>query len=468
MEQSDINTKAKPKYTSTTNACKLCTPLGSSMAYKGIKGCVPVIHGSQGCATYIRRYMISHYREPMDIASTNFSEDAAIFGGEKNLFTALNNIINQYNPEIIAVSTTCLSETIGDDMNTLIKEYKKLNEKKTLPEIFYASTPSYVGTHAEGFYSAIAAVTKHFAKKGKANKKINIFPGLFSPKDLRYLKSTISLIGIPFNLTPDFSDTLDNPFNNDYTRIPEGGTSIQEMESMANALGSIELGLIKNSGNLSNRVKKNLKIESAATFLAKEFDVPARKLPFPVGIKLTDNFFSTITELASKEIPPEIKIERGRLVDAYIDGHKYLFNKKAIIYGEEDLVYAMVSFLDEIGLEVPIAATGGKSGMLQNLINNNIKPRKPVKVIEDVDFEEIKNECKEINPQILIGNSKGYYIAREIKKPLIRIGFPIHDRIGAQRIGHIGYDGTHELFERIVNAIIEYRQENSAVAYKYI
>ena len=48
---------------------------------------MPLLHGSQGCTTYIRRYMISHFREPLDIASSNFSEEAAIFGGRENLRT---------------------------------------------------------------------------------------------------------------------------------------------------------------------------------------------------------------------------------------------------------------------------------------------------------------------------------------------------------------------------------------------
>ena len=39
--------------------------------------------------------------------------------------------------------------------------------------------------------------------------------------------------------------------------------------------------------------------------------------------------------------------------------------------------------------------------------------------------------------------------------PLVRVGFPIHDRIGGQRILHVGYRGTQQLFDRIVNALIE-------------
>ena len=43
--------------TATQNACKLCNPLGACLAFRGIESCVPFLHGSQGCATYIRRYL---------------------------------------------------------------------------------------------------------------------------------------------------------------------------------------------------------------------------------------------------------------------------------------------------------------------------------------------------------------------------------------------------------------------------
>jgi nitrogenase molybdenum-iron protein NifN len=46
-----------------------------------VEGCVPFLHGSQGCATYMRRYVISHYREPVDIASSALGEKNAVYGG---------------------------------------------------------------------------------------------------------------------------------------------------------------------------------------------------------------------------------------------------------------------------------------------------------------------------------------------------------------------------------------------------
>ena len=141
--ESTIVKKKTPSYTSSRNACKLCAPLGASVVFKGIEGCVPIIHGSQGCATYIRRYMISHYKEPVDIASSNFSETTTIYGGNRNFVEGINNVIKQYKPQVIGIATTCLSETIGEDVPSLINEYRQTNaDNENLPLFIHASTPS--------------------------------------------------------------------------------------------------------------------------------------------------------------------------------------------------------------------------------------------------------------------------------------------------------------------------------------
>ena len=62
----------------------------------------------------MRRYLISHYKEPVDIACSNFGEQTAIFGGSVNLKTALDNLQKQYHPELIGIATTCLSERITE------------------------------------------------------------------------------------------------------------------------------------------------------------------------------------------------------------------------------------------------------------------------------------------------------------------------------------------------------------------
>ena len=85
----------------TVNPCNMCMPMGVVSAFYGIKGAMTILHGSQGCSTYIRRHMATHYNEPIDIASSSLTEQGTVYGGEKNLMKGLENLIKLYNPASI-------------------------------------------------------------------------------------------------------------------------------------------------------------------------------------------------------------------------------------------------------------------------------------------------------------------------------------------------------------------------------
>jgi len=461
--------KSTSEYTATRNACKLCAPLGASIAFKGVRGCVPIIHGGQGCATYIRRYLISHYKEPVDIASSNFSEEATIFGGGANCHKAIDNVISQYQPEVIGVATTCLSETIGDDVKFYIQKYQELSTNENLPHFITASTPSYQGSHIDGFHEAVAGIVRSKAEAGEKGDHINIFPGFVSPEDLRLIKTILKDFGIDYILLPDYSETLDNPIWDSYKRIPDGGTPIELVKKCGSARASIEFGTIINKGSLAGRVKNSSNLTTAGEYLKDKFGVENCRMPFPTGVNSCDTFFDTLSRISGKPIPVKYTKERGRLIDSYVDGHKYAFGKRAVVYGEEDFVVAVSSFLNEIGIEVALAASGGESGKLEEEIRNYCPENiEEITIKNGFDYEMIHEWCIENKPDILVGNSKAYYIAREMNIPIVRCGFPIHDRIGGQRIKHLGYTGTQELFDRIVNELIGSKQDKSEVGYKYM
>ena len=456
-----METTTDKKFVATRNACKVCTPLGASLAFKGVEGCMPLIHGSQGCATYIRRYLISHYKEPMDIASTNFTEHSAVYGGKQNLYTALDNIINQYNPSVIGIASTCLSETIGDDLQQLIAGYKK-SRGTEVPDLIFASTPSYQGTHMNGFHEAVLSIAKHYASPQTAIEQVNLFPGFVSPGDLRLLKELMDDYQMPYVMLPDYSDTLDGVHTKAYTKVPEGGTPVAALKTIGGSKASIEMGYITNQQSVHKEP------ETAARHLERVYSIPRYSVGIPIGIKETDRLFDALGCLSGKPMPEKYARQRGRLVDAYVDGHKYVFGKRAIVYGEEDFVLGMVSFLEEIGIETVLCASGAQSGLLEKKIMEHVCPCKPIAVRDSFDFEEIAEYAKELAPDIIIGNSKGYYIARELSIPIVRVGFPIHDRLGGQRQQHILYEGTHQLFDQVANALIQYKQDSSPVGYKYM
>ena len=88
----------------------------------GIHNCLPHSHGSQGCCAYHRSALTRHYKDPIMATTSSFTEGASVFGGQANLVEAINNIFTIYDPDIIAVHTTCLSEVIGDDLTQIINK----------------------------------------------------------------------------------------------------------------------------------------------------------------------------------------------------------------------------------------------------------------------------------------------------------------------------------------------------------
>jgi nitrogenase molybdenum-iron protein NifN len=457
--QSDVENEPKIPEAATRNACKLCSPLGAAMVFKGIRGCLPFLHGSQGCATYIRRYMISHFREPVDIASSSFSEDDAIFGGARNFEIGIDNVIRQYAPEVIGVATTCLSETIGDNMIGMIKSYQEKHASEG-PPLVHVSTPAYTGTHSDGYLATIKAVVQHFAiSSGETRKnQVNVLPPMASCADLRYLKELCEQFGLDPLLIPDYSTTLEGESWDNYNRISPGGTSVEAIATVGQSAGTLEIG------HQSAHAK-----QSAGAWLEQTHGVAKESVGWPIGIRQSDQLMASLATLSGKATPEAIIAERGRLVDAYVDGHKYVSGKTAAVFGDPDLVISMAAFLSEIGIRPVICATGSKvknwSGLLAGEIENGIED---VLCLNGVDHAKIREQVKTLRPDMLVGSSKGYPIAREFNIPLMRVGFPVHDRFGAQRQLTMGYRGTQQLFDTVVNLMMEAKQNRNEIGYSYI
>lgn len=429
----------------SVNPCKMCMPLGGVMAMKGIEDSIVILHGSQGCSTYIRRHMATHYNEPIDIASSSLTENGTIYGGAANLKKGLKNIIETYHPKVIGVLTTCLSETIGENIQGIIEEFK--GETATEVQILPVSTPAYAGTQSEGYYRALRRLVEEFSMSSKKVNKVNIVAASLNPGDLRMIKYLLHAFELPYILLPDFSETLDAPYRKGYTKLPEGGTKLSELAEMGGALCTLEMGVtIADS-------------DSPGQYLQQAFGVPLYKCPIPVGLRNTDRFLQLLSQISGKPIPEELQKERGRYLDAIIDSHKYNGEGRAVIFGEPELVYGITSLCVENGIQPAVIATGSKNPTYLKEINKLTEEleEKPV-LLDDTDFEVIESLMEKSNANLMIGDSNGRRIEARTGVKLVRIGFPIHDRMGAQRRVYTGYFGSLNLLDEITNTILEKKE----------
>ncbi|MBR0597729.1 nitrogenase cofactor biosynthesis protein NifB [Sinanaerobacter chloroacetimidivorans] len=428
------------------NPCKMCMPMGSVSAFCGIKGCMTLLHGSQGCSTYIRRHMATHYNEPVDIASSSLTEEGTVFGGEKNLIKGLENLISLYHPEVIGVATTCLAETIGEDIPRIIRDFH-ISHPEYNVKIIPVSSSGYSGTQYEGFFAALKSILKHTEMDGEKHDKINIITGMLSPADTRYLKQLLNELEIDYILLPDLSENLDGIYQDTYDRLPGGGTALADIAKMAGSRLSIEL---------STLVSEEY---SPARYLYERYGVPYLRCSMPVGLRDTDSFI-TILKGGLEDLPDKIQKERGRYLDAMVDSHKYNAEGKAVIFGEPDFVYSVARLCLENGIIPVVTATGAKCDSLEGLLSEQIRQvsdrffLKDFIISDSCDFDHIEEYTVKFKANFMIGSSDGRRIEEKLGIPLIRSAFPIHDHVGGQRVRTLGYEGSVTLLDRITNAML--------------
>lgn len=439
----DLTTKKiVPRKALKINPAKTCQPIGAMYAALGVHACLPHSHGSQGCCAFHRMQLTRHFKEPIMASTSAFTEGASVFGGGSNMKTAIKNIFELYDPEIIAVHTTCLSETIGDDLKTMIYQ-----AKDDIPEgkyVIHASTPSYVGSHVTGFSSMVKAfVTYLSVNSGEKNGKVNIIPGFVEPGDMREIKRILSVMEIDNILFPDTSGVLDAPMTGTFEMYPAGGTKVKDIIDAGNSKLTIALGAYTS--------------DAAAIELEKKCKVPMKTLNTPIGIEATDKLITELALLTHKEVPYSIEEERGQLVDLMLDSQAYFNGKKVAIYGDPDIVISLTEFVLSLGMIPKYVITGTPGDAFTREINamlalNGIEGSE-VKAASDL-FELhqwIKNEPVDL----LMGNTHGKFIARAEDLPFVRVGFPILDRYAHQYFPVVGYKGSIRLIEMMLNTILD-------------
>ncbi len=429
------------------NPIKTCQPIGAMYASLGINKCLPHSHGSQGCCSYHRMHLTRHFRDPVVASTSAFTEGTSVFGGKSNLKTAAKNIFKIYNPDVISINTTCLSETIGDDLASIVADID-IPEGKT---IIYANTPSYVGSHITGFANMVQGMIKCLAvnEEDVNNGKINIIPGFVNPGDMREIKRIAKEMDIPFTMIPDTSGVVDSPMTGKYEMYPDGGVTVEDIIDSGNSKATVALGSYAS--------------KEGAYELEKKCDINPYVLKTPIGVKATDEYIMQLSKLTGKDIPYSLEEERGQLVDIMTDTLYHFHGKRVAIFGDPDIVLSMTEFVLSLGMIPAYVLTGTPGKEFETKINELFKEAGVNgKVKTSADLLTLHKWVKEESVDIMIGNTYGKYIAKEEDIPLVRVGFPILDRSVHSYLPIVGYRGGMRLIEKISTALLDRSDRDSS------
>ncbi|XVK25397.1 nitrogenase component 1 [Pectinatus frisingensis] len=259
---------------------------------------------------------------------------------------------------------------------------------------------------------------------------------------MRTLKHLLSEMEVDANIIFDI-EKFDAPLMPDGNHTAHGSTTIEDLENTGSAIGTIAL----------NRYESG----RAAAYLEKTFGIPTIIGPSPIGIRNTDTFLQNVKTLTGKSIPQSLVRERGIAIDAITDvAHMFLADKRVAIYGNPDLVIGLTEFCLDMEMKPVLLLLGDD--------NTNYAADKRIKALQEninYDMEIITNadlwnlgdllQNKGLKLDLILGHSKGRFIAMDNKIPLVRVGFPVFDRAGYYRDPTIGYEGAMLLAEKIAN-----------------
>jgi nitrogenase molybdenum-iron protein beta chain len=430
-----------------------CQPAGAQYAGIGVKDCIPLVHGGQGCTMFVRLLFAQHFKENFDVASTSLHEDSAVFGGVKRVEEGVMVLAKRYpNLRVIPIITTCSTEVIGDDIEGTINLCQRaLKAEFPEREIYLAPvhTPSFKGSHVSGYAECMKSIVKTIAKKGNPSGKLNLFPGWVNPGDVMLLKHYLKEMDIDATIFMDTED-FDSPMLPGKEIDTHGRTTVEDLRDSANAIGSLSLARYES--------------DAAAKLLHSEFEVPFHPVDTPYGIQNTDAMLRKLSQITGKPIPDSLVRERGIALDAMADlAHMFFANKKVAIFGHPDMVLGLADFCMELEMEPVLLLIGDDQGSKYKkdarIKALQTKAHFDMDIIHNADLWELEKRIKAgLKLDLIMGHSKGRYVAIDANIPMVRVGFPTFDRAGLYRKPTIGYRGAMELAETCANTLFAHME----------
>ena len=418
-----VSTKA-----ATVNPQKNSPALGATMAYLGINNMLGLLHGAQGCSTFIRLQLSRHYKESIALNATAMSEDSAIFGGWENLKKGIGRVIEKFHPEVVGVMTTGLTETMGDDIHKIIKEFRAQHPEHDAVPVIWASTPDYCGSLQEGYAAAVEAIVSSLAEGGdRIDKQVNLLPGAhLTPADVEELKELVESFGLTVLTIPDISNAMDGHIDDVVSPLSTGGITVEDIGKAGRSCATLYVGD---------------SLAKAALKLRERFTIPAYGFTSLTGLAETDRFMEVLSAVSGRPIPEKHRRWRSRLMDAMVDSHYQFGTKKVVIALESDNLKTLTGFLAGMGCEIQAALSATRTRGLDRLPSNNVFVG---------DLEDL--ETAAIGADLIVANSNGRQAANKLKTGAhLRAGLPVFDRLGAHQKVWVGYRGTLNLVFETAN-----------------
>jgi nitrogenase molybdenum-iron protein NifN len=409
----------------TVDPLRHSAPLGAVLAFLGVARCMPLLHSSQGCAALAKVLLTRHFRETIPLQTSALTEVNTILGSGDSLLTGIATVAGRQRPDLIGVITTGLVDAAGEDVR------RTLRLRSAGPPVVLAAVSDLGGGLEQGYAAAVEALIAELVPPragAPLHDQVTLLPGPgLSPLDVEELRQTAEAFGLRTVVLPDFSRSLDGHLDDDWAPLLSGGTPLGAVASAGRSAAVLALG----AG-----------LAPAGRMLA---GADAWTVPHAVGLDASDALVGQLAAVAGREVPDVLRHWRSRFTDGLLDASDVLAGRRVALALEPDLLAGVAALLTEAGCHVVTAVSPTAADHLRHL---------PCGEVVVGDFEDTEERARDAGAELLVASSHGAATARRLGVPLLRLGFPVVDRLGAQHLTSVGYQGSLRLLFAVANELL--------------
>ena len=412
---------------------KTAPATGASLATMGIANSIPLMHGAQGCGAFAKVYLIQHFREPMPIQNTAVDQISAVMGADDNIQQALARLCADSNVQCITLMSTGLTELQGTDLQRNIAEFRAQHPHYDHVLIVPVSCPDFVGSLQTGFANTVDALVKHAVSNKTIHEVVRqqvtiLGSSALTPADVELIKTYTEAFGLHAIMVPDLSLSLDNHLQaTDYSSTSTGGTTVAQLKTIASSCATLVIGE---------------SLFKTGQWLEQHFSVPCFRFAHLMGVQATDAFLQQLSLIASQPVPATFIRQRQRLQDTLLDTHFVNSTARVALAMESDALLGVDALLAEAGARVEMAVAATNSPLLLELNAQQII------VGDHGDLDSIADQV-----DVMFGNTHCAEFF-EPSVPVVRFGYPCHDRFGNSELLNVGYQGARRVLNELANIMI--------------
>ncbi|AIF52399.1 nitrogenase component 1 [Pelosinus sp. UFO1] len=439
------------KNTNSIQQIRYVCSIAAMHSASAIPRVIPIVHCGPGCAdkqfmnvAFYNGFQGGGYGGGAVVPSTNSRELDVVFGGEGRLRELIKASIKILDTDLFVVLTGCISDLVGDDVGSVVKEF----QEQGVP-IVYAETGGFKGNNFTGHELVTRAIIDQYVGEYDGPRQqatVNLWSLLpyhntFWRGDLTEIKRILEGIGLKVNILFGY----ESKGVSEWKHIPK---------AQFNLVLSPWLGL------------------QTAEHLESKYEQPYLHVPvIPIGAQETSSFLRKVAAFAGLDHAPveEFIRQEEETYYHYLESFSDFYAEywwglpaKFAVVGDSAYNLALTKFLvNQLGI-IP-----GKQIITENPpeeYRENIREeyRKIAEdVATDVEFEEdsyiIHQKIRQTNfghkAPIIFGTTWERDLAKELKGAIVEVGFPASYELVLSR-SYVGYRGALALLEKIYTTTV--------------